>query len=63
MVLVATPTGLPVLVAWMFAAVVVILGGSFFVGRLGGLTGDTYGALAVVTETMVLFVAVALNGR
>jgi adenosylcobinamide-GDP ribazoletransferase len=63
MVLVAIPTGLPGLVACAIAVGVVILGGRFFVGRLGGLTGDTYGALAVVTETMVLFVAAALSGR
>lgn len=59
----AIPTGLPGLVACAFAAGVVILGGRFFVERLGGLTGDTYGALADVTETVVLFVAVALKGR
>ena len=29
--------------------------GWFFQSRLGGLTGDTYGAIAVITETLVLY--------
>lgn len=37
------------------------LGGRFLARRLGGLTGDTYGALAVVAETLVLYVAVAFQ--
>jgi adenosylcobinamide-GDP ribazoletransferase len=40
---------------------VVTLGGRFLTGRLGGLTGDTYGALAVVSETLVLYLALALQ--
>ena len=33
--------------------------GSFLTRRLGGLTGDCYGAIAVVVETLVLYLAVA----
>ena len=43
------------------ASTVVVLGcGHLLARQLGGLTGDSYGAIAVVTETVVLFVAVAL---
>jgi adenosylcobinamide-GDP ribazoletransferase len=43
------------------ASTVAVLGcGHLLTRRLGGLTGDSYGAIAVVTETAVLFVAVAL---
>jgi adenosylcobinamide-GDP ribazoletransferase len=42
-------------------AATVVAGGRFLAGRLGGLTGDTYGALAVLSETLVLLVAVALK--
>jgi adenosylcobinamide-GDP ribazoletransferase len=42
--------------------IVAVLGcGHLLTRRLGGLTGDSYGAIAVVTETVVLFVAVALS--
>jgi adenosylcobinamide-GDP ribazoletransferase len=40
---------------------VVTLGGRFLTRRLGGLTGDTYGGLAVVSETLVLYLAVVLQ--
>jgi len=53
----ALTAGLSGLVALALGSFVVILGGRFLVGRLGGLTGDTYGALAVVVETASLFVA------
>ena len=44
------------------ASTVVVLGcGHLLTRQLGGLTGDSYGAIAVVTETVVLFVAVALS--
>ena len=44
------------------AGLAIVLGGGHLLSRrLGGLTGDTYGAIAVVTETVVLFVAVALS--
>jgi adenosylcobinamide-GDP ribazoletransferase len=43
------------------ASTVVVLGcGHLLTRQLGGLSGDSYGAIAVVTETVVLFVAVAL---
>ncbi len=48
-------------VAFLGAAAVALLGGRFLAKRLGGLTGDTYGALAVVAETLVLYVAVAFR--
>jgi adenosylcobinamide-GDP ribazoletransferase len=45
----------------LVASTVAVLGcGHLLTRRLGGLTGDSYGAIAVVTETAVLFVAVAL---
>lgn len=50
--------GLAGLVAFALSTLIIILGGRFLTGRLGGLTGDTYGALAVVVETVALFVAV-----
>ena len=48
----ARPAGL---VAWVGAALVLLLGGRLLVARLGGLSGDGYGALAVLTETAVLY--------
>jgi adenosylcobinamide-GDP ribazoletransferase len=42
-------------------AATVAVGGRFLTGRLGGLTGDTYGALAVLSEVLVLLVVVALK--
>jgi cobalamin 5'-phosphate synthase/cobalamin synthase len=43
-------------------ALAVALGvGGWMSRRLGGLTGDTYGALGVVTETAVLYAALALR--
>ena len=50
------------LAAFVAGALVALLGGWFIARRLGGLTGDSYGALAVVTETLVLYLAVALGG-
>lgn len=57
-VVVALATGRLGLVSFGGAVVVALLGGRFLAGRLGGLTGDTYGALAVATETLVLYLAV-----
>ena len=51
------PAGLAALAV---AVVVVLLGGWWLVRRLGGLSGDTYGALAVLGETAVLFTAIAV---
>jgi adenosylcobinamide-GDP ribazoletransferase len=46
----------------LVASTIAVLGcGHLLTRRLGGLTGDSYGAIAVVTETAVLFVAVALS--
>ncbi len=54
-------------VAAPLGAIALMLGGGVAAGlgrwltrRLGGLTGDAYGAIAVVAETAVLFAAVAL---
>jgi cobalamin 5'-phosphate synthase/cobalamin synthase len=55
--LAAGPLGPAVLAV---AALVAVAGGRWLAARLGGLTGDTYGALAVVAETGTLIVAVAL---
>lgn len=60
---VALASGWSGLLGWASAVGVVLLGGRFLSRRLGGLTGDTYGALATVTQTLVLFAAVALDGR
>lgn len=46
-------------VALILAALTAVLGGQFFRRRLGGLTGDVYGALAVLAETLVLIAAAA----
>jgi adenosylcobinamide-GDP ribazoletransferase len=43
------------------AGAITVLGCGHILARgLGGLTGDSYGAIAVLTETVVLFIAVAL---
>jgi cobalamin 5'-phosphate synthase/cobalamin synthase len=43
-------------------ALLIVLGaGHWLSGRLGGLTGDTYGALGVLTETAALYVALGLR--
>lgn len=39
---------------------VALVCGQMLTRRLGGLSGDSYGAIAVITETVVLFIAVAL---
>ena len=43
------------------ALVVALAGGRWLAGRLGGLSGDTYGALCVAAETAMLYLAVALR--
>jgi adenosylcobinamide-GDP ribazoletransferase len=55
--------GLLGIVALVASTLVLAAGGLLLTRRLGGLTGDACGALAVVTETVVLFVAVALTLR
>ena len=52
--------GLTGVVSFGVATVVVLGGGGILARRLGGLSGDGYGAIAVVTETAALFVAVAV---
>lgn len=39
---------------------VAVICGLLLTRRLGGLSGDSYGAIAVIVETLVLFIAVAL---
>jgi adenosylcobinamide-GDP ribazoletransferase len=51
------------LAAFAASAVVALGGGRLLAKRLGGLTGDSCGALAVATETTALFVAVAMSAR
>jgi adenosylcobinamide-GDP ribazoletransferase len=55
--LVTSPLG-----AVIFAggALVTLVGGYLLTRSLGGLTGDTYGALAVLVETLGLYLAVAI---
>jgi adenosylcobinamide-GDP ribazoletransferase len=36
--------------------------GAFMDGRIGGLTGDTYGAIGVLVELLLLYVAAAAMG-
>lgn len=43
------------------SAMVALVGGRFLTRRLGGLTGDAYGALAVIAETVTLSLALALT--
>ena len=59
-VLITLVTGQLCVIALAIGTVVVVVCGNLLTRRLGGLTGDSYGAIAVVTETVVLFVAVAL---
>jgi adenosylcobinamide-GDP ribazoletransferase len=58
----AAAAGLVGLCGFGAAVLVTLLGGRFLTGRLGGLTGDTYGALAMIAETFVLYIAVGLRG-
>lgn len=58
--IVALVGGLFGIVALMASTLLAAAGGRLLTRRLGGLTGDACGALAVVSETAVLFVAVAL---
>lgn len=54
------PLGLSLL---PLAAAVTLATGSYFSRRLGGLTGDTYGALGEIVEATLLVVLVAWFGR
>jgi cobalamin synthase len=42
------------LLAWIGAGAAALLAGRWITARLGGLTGDTYGALCELTEAVVL---------
>ena len=53
-----SPARAPI-IALATGAIVLIGGGRFIAHRLGGLTGDACGALAVTTETAILFVFTA----
>jgi adenosylcobinamide-GDP ribazoletransferase len=59
-ILIALVSGQFGVIALAASAVAVLGCGYLLTRRLGGLTGDCYGAIAVVAETVVLFVAVAL---
>lgn len=62
-IVIALIFGLLGVMAFAASAMVLFAGGYLLERRLGGLTGDACGALAVVAETAVLFVAVALAVR
>jgi adenosylcobinamide-GDP ribazoletransferase len=59
-ILLALVSGRLGLIALVASTIAVLGCGHLLTRQLGGLTGDSYGAIAVVTETVVLFVAVAL---
>jgi adenosylcobinamide-GDP ribazoletransferase len=42
------------LLIWTVVCTAVLLAGRWVAGRLGGLSGDTYGAICEITETGVL---------
>lgn len=46
------PSGI---IGFIIAALILLTGGTMLARRLSGLTGDTYGALAAVAETAILF--------
>jgi adenosylcobinamide-GDP ribazoletransferase len=46
--------GAPGLLAWTAGSLVVLFAGQWVAGRLGGLSGDIYGAICEMTETGVL---------
>jgi adenosylcobinamide-GDP ribazoletransferase len=60
-ILIALVSGQFGVIALAFSTVAVLGCGYLLTRQLGGLSGDCYGAIAVVTETAVLFVAVALT--
>ena len=55
--------GLVGLVVWVVATAVAVGLGAWMTRRLGGLTGDTYGAIEEVTEVVALLVLVILQTR
>jgi adenosylcobinamide-GDP ribazoletransferase len=48
---------------WIGVCTVVLLAGRWIAGRLGGLSGDTYGAICEITETGVLVALGVQVGR
>lgn len=48
-------------ISFVATLLLVALGGRFLSARLGGLSGDTYGGLAVLSETVILYLAVAVK--
>ncbi|MFB5189869.1 adenosylcobinamide-GDP ribazoletransferase [Alicyclobacillus fastidiosus] len=57
----ATMPWVPVLGSFVAFALVLCLATNAFCRRFGGMTGDTYGALAELMEWVLYFVAIALN--
>ncbi len=57
----ACALGRPGVAGLVSATLVTVLAAGFFVRRLGGLTGDTYGAIAVLTQLLILFVSVGIS--
>lgn len=55
--------GLVGLVAWAGTTMMALALGAWITRRLGGLTGDTYGAIEEVTEVVALLLVVILGGR
>jgi adenosylcobinamide-GDP ribazoletransferase len=49
------------LLLWVTAVVVTLAAGWFFNRRLGGLTGDTYGAIAMIDEVVLFLVLAAMR--
>ena len=62
LLVIAVP-GVVLLVWTAVAAVLTLMGGAFASRRLGGLTGDIYGALVVLVESAVLLAAAGLAER
>ncbi len=56
---VALPWGVPGLLALLVSGGVALLAGRHCTQLLGGLTGDTYGCIELLTETTVLFTLLA----
>lgn len=50
------------ILVWGLAALTAIALGAWITRRLGGLTGDTYGAIAEITEVVTLLLLVVLRG-
>lgn len=62
-IILMTPLGRPALLALAAAVVFALVFGRYVSARLGGLTGDVYGAITELTELVVLLVFVLAAGR